>query len=98
MWVLWSGREVHTFCQATRQWNGAGEQNIQNTHCEEGKAEHAGEVDFKSCDVWLAIHVLFSTVDMGILDASRTSGDSSATIIVGDAMSGTAWVAETHSQ
>jgi hypothetical protein len=87
------GRGVRTLCQATRQRNRASKQNIQDAHCEEREAEHSGEVNFKGWYVWLAVHVLFSTAWMGILDASRTSGDSSATIIVGDAMSGIAWVA-----
>ena len=36
----------------------------------------------------------FLTFRVYILEASRTSGDNSATIIVGDAMRGAAWVAE----
>lgn len=85
---------LRTFCEAARERHGARQQDGEDAQREEREAEAAGEVDFEGCaDV--NMDRFQRLVETSVLVASRTSGESNVTIIVGLAMRGAAWVAGT---
>jgi hypothetical protein len=81
-----------TFGKTTRKRHGARKQNGENAQCEEGEAKGTGEVNFEGCKQIRTRHVGL-LLQVCVLVASRTSGESSATIIVGLVTRGAACVA-----
>lgn len=87
--------ETRTFRQPATQGHRSRQEDVERSNRKKREADGPREVHFKGYSKRCQLardsqgmkHVGYS------LEASRTSGDSSATIIVGDAIRGAAWVA-----
>lgn len=79
--------------EARAQRDGAGEQDAEDADGDEGDAEGAAEVGLESWRKEVALDVLLGcwVECLCLLDASRTSGESSVTIIWGEMIIGAAW-------
>ena len=81
-----------TFGKTTRKRHGARKQNGEHAQSEEREAKGAGEVNLEGCKRIRKRHVELLSQEC-VLVASRTSGENSATIIVGLVIRGAACVA-----